>query len=101
MLSTSYHLLADQDHDIIIHEETGLRVHVFNLENEGFVPTVGELHLFGDDHGTWLAFETEEWTTETLAIFSNAVLWYAVVLDYPEMQIATVDPRPPLKLRLV
>ena len=101
MLSTSYYLLADQDHDIIIHDETGHRVHVFSLENKTFEPTKGELHFFGDDHGEWLAFETEGWTTETLAIFSNAIIWYAVFLDWPEMQITTRDPRPPSKLRKV
>lgn len=101
MKSTAYFLLADQERDIIVHDKTGLRVNVFSLEQEGFTPTLGELHIFGDDHGEWLAFETEGWTTETTSIFSNAVVWYAVNLDYPEMQITTEDPRPPSKLRII
>jgi hypothetical protein len=98
MLSTSYFLLEDQDRDIIVHGETGLRVNVFGLEVDQYEPTPGELHIFGDDHGEWLAFETEGLSREDLDVLSGAVQWYARYLDYPQMQIRADDPRPPVKL---
>ena len=58
-----------------------------------------ELHIFLDDHGEWLAFETEGWNGGDIQVFSGAVLWYAVYLDYPAMDITTEDPRPAFKLR--
>lgn len=99
MISTTYSLLEDQERDIIVHAETGLRVHVFGLEVDDYQSTPGELHVFGDDHGEWLAFETEGWNGEHLDLISQAVLWYARYLDYPQMQIQTEDPRPGIKLR--
>lgn len=94
MKKNNYFLLEDARRDVIVHGETGLRVNVFNRETEGFSPAPGEIHVVGDDHGLWLAFETEGWTMEGLEIVSSAVLWYARRLDYPQMQITTEDPRP-------
>jgi hypothetical protein len=99
MQTTNYFMLSDGERDVIVHAQTGLRVNVFSLENEGFHPTAGELHIFGDDHGEWLAFETEDYTVEALDIFKGAVVWYARYLDYPEMEISSEDPRPPFKLK--
>jgi len=35
------------------------QVKVFGLEVGDYHPTTEEIHIFGDDHGEWLAFETE------------------------------------------
>ena len=101
MQTNSYFLVDHQDRDIIVHGETGLRVNVFSLENEGFTATSGELHIFGDDHGEWLAFETEDYAIAALDIFKSAVVWYVRYLDYPQMEITTEDPRPMVKLKKV
>ena len=58
MHSTSYYLSDENDHHLIIHADTGLVVQTFSLEHEPFNPCPDEIHLFGDDHGEWLAFET-------------------------------------------
>ena len=55
MQSMNYFLLPDAQRDIIIHGPTGTRLNVYSLENEDFRPIKGELHIFGDDHGEWLA----------------------------------------------
>lgn len=94
MISTSYSILEDQEPDIIVHDDTGVRVHVFGLEVDNYHPTSGELYIFGEDHGEWLAFETEGWNVEDLEVIQQAVRWYVWYLDYPEMQITTEDPRP-------
>jgi len=99
MQTTNYFLLDDQERDVIVHGESGLRVHVFGLEADNYAPAPGELHIFGDDHGEWLAFETEGWSSESMQIITGAVIWYAHCLDYSEMNIQTNDPRPVFKLR--
>ena len=101
MISNTFSLLEDQEHDIIFHGATGLCVNVFGLEVDNYQPTKGELHIFVDHHGEWLAFETEGWNGEYLDIISQAVVWYARYLDYPEMNITTEDPRPEFILRKI
>lgn len=101
MFSTTFSLLEYQERDVIVHDETGLRINVFGLEVDDYHPTTGELHIFGDDYGEWLAFETENWNGEHLDIISQAVVWYARYLDYPEMTIVTEDPRPEFKLKVI
>jgi hypothetical protein len=101
MLSTSYFVIHESERDIIVHVASGIRVKVFGLEVDEYVPDQNEIHVFGDDHGEWLAFETEGWNGEGLDIISQAVVWYARYLDYPQMQIMTEDPRPVNKLRVV
>jgi hypothetical protein len=66
-----------------------------------YQPAKGELHIYGEDHGEWLAFETEHWDGDNLDLITQAVVWYARYLDYPEMTISTEDPRPGHKLRLI
>ena len=94
MQSTTYFLLERQKRDVIVHGETGLRVHVFGLEVDDYHPAPGELHVFGEAYGEWLAFETRGWSMENIDIITGAVVWYARYLDYAEMVITTEDPRP-------
>jgi hypothetical protein len=101
MHSMNYFLLPDTERHTIVHGPTGLRLQVYSLEQEGFLPTEGQLHVFGDDHGEWLAFETEGWNGGEIQVFSNAVLWYAAYLDYPFMEITTIDPRLEFRLRKI
>jgi hypothetical protein len=101
MQTETYFLLDDQDRDVIVHGQTGLRVNVFGLEVDQYQPTAGEIHIFGEAHGEWLAFETEGWTMEDLSVISGAVLWYARYLDYPEMCVSEEDPRPQVRLKKV
>jgi hypothetical protein len=93
MRSTTYFLLEDQERHVIVHGESGLRVNVYGLEVDDYQPAPGELRIFGEAHGEWLAFETRGWSPESLAVLSGAVVWYARYLDYPEMQIRESDPR--------
>ena len=94
MHSTTYFLTDENDHHVIVHAETGLRVQTFSLEQEPFTPDEGELHLFGDDHGEWLAFETMGWKGEDFFLLQGAMIWYARYLDHPDMLIIAADPRP-------
>jgi hypothetical protein len=97
MISNTYFLLEDQERDVIVHGETGIKVQVYGLEVDDYRPVSGELHIFGDDHGEWLAFETVGWNGGNLDIITQAVIWYARYLDYPQMNIQTEDPRPVMR----
>jgi len=101
MISYTFPLLEDQKRDIIIRGATGLCVNVFGLEVDDYQPTKGEIHIFGDDHGEWLAFETEGWNGENLDLITQAVVWYARYLEYLEMNIQTEAPRPAPRLRKI
>jgi len=101
MQSGTYFLLEGADRAVIVHGKTGLRVNVFSLETEGYSPNSDELHVFGNDHGEWLAFETDGWTIEAMDLVTGAVVWYTHYLDHPEMVIRTKDPRPQYKLRKI
>lgn len=94
MHSTTYYLTDENDHHIIVHADTGLRMQIFSLEHEPYIPDPKEIHLFGDDHGEWLAFETIGWKGEPIEILKGAIVWYARYLDYPEILIIDEDPRP-------
>lgn len=100
MHSITYYLSDENDHHVIVHEATDLRVQTFSLENEPFTPDAKEIHLFGDDHGEWLAFETMGWQGEDVSILRGAMVWYARYLDYADMLIIEDDPRPVNPLRL-
>jgi len=76
-------------------------VNVYGLEVDNFHPLSGGLHIFGEAHGEWLAFETQGWRLEHIDIITDAVVWYARYLDYPEMQITTEDPRPGISLKKI
>lgn len=101
MQNMNYFLIDDGDHDIIVHGPSGIRLYVYNLELHDFRPEPHELHVFGDDHGEWLAFETEGWRDGGFEIMGNAVMWYAMYLGYPAMEITTDDPRPGFRLKKV
>jgi hypothetical protein len=95
----NYFLLHELERDVIVHGETGLRVNVFGLEADQYQPIAGELHIFGEARGEWLAFETEGWSAEQLGVISGAALWYALYLEYPQMQISEIDPTSKFKLK--
>ena len=59
-----------------MHSETGLRVHVFGLEVEGYQLAAGEIHIFGEAHGEWLAIEDRGLDNgRSDYYFPRAVLW--------------------------
>jgi hypothetical protein len=93
-MESSNYFLLNRERNVIVHKATGLRINVFGLEVENYRPNPTELHVFGDDHGEWLAFETEGWSTEDRVILIDAVKWYSQFLDYPEINITEEDPRP-------
>jgi hypothetical protein len=92
--------LEDQERDVIVHGETGLRVNVVGLEAGQYEPTAGEIHISERRMGNGWPL-TEGWTMEELGIISGAVLWYGRYLNYPEMQVSEEDPRMQVKLKQV
>jgi hypothetical protein len=93
MLSLTYFLLPGQTGDVIVHGETGLKINVFKIEREQFVPLIDELHVFGRNTREWIAFETAGWDDKKLDIMSGAILWYTEYKDCKDMQLTFTDPR--------
>ncbi|MHB8208727.1 hypothetical protein [Mucilaginibacter sp.] len=93
MLSLTYFLLPGQTGDVIVHGKTGFRVNVFRIEKEKFTPLSCELHIFGQNLGEWLAFETEGWNDKKLDIMSAAILWCAKYKNCKDLQLTFTDPR--------
>jgi hypothetical protein len=99
MVSLTFSLVEDQERDTIVHCDAGLQVSVFNLDIEPFYPSGNQHHVFGDDHGEWIAFETNGWNGQTTHLLMQAAAWYARYLDFPEMVVTIEDPRPAFTLR--
>jgi hypothetical protein len=93
MLSLTYFLLAGQTRDVIVHGETGFKVNVFRIEKENFAPLANELHVFGQNMGEWLAFETAGWNDKKLDLISAAIHWYTEYKNCKDMQLTFIDPR--------
>jgi hypothetical protein len=92
MRLVTYYLLPVEDGNVIIHYDTGLKINVFNLKNEDFKPNPLELHVYGVNNSDWLAFETEGWTTESLRIIGQAVLWYTLEMNLSEIRLTVMHP---------
>lgn len=100
MLAPTFFIDETGDRPVICNRYTPMRLEVFNLEDQTFTAPAGKLVFFGDDHGTSIAIVAMYERTRIKEI-TEALKWYAVYLDYPEMHITTEDPRPPVTLRVV
>jgi hypothetical protein len=90
-----YLLVTDPNNpcrDIIRSRDTGLRIRIYCLDKETFMPNPNEIQLYGDDHGLPRAFETEGITAADALDVASAIQWYAEYLDYPEMEISAEVP---------
>jgi hypothetical protein len=83
----------DPCRDVIRSRDTPLKIHVYCLDKEEFHPNPDEIQLFGDNHGSPLAFETVGITAEDALDVASAIQWYANYLKYPEMEVLPEDPR--------
>ena len=90
-------LLATDPHDAcrdVIHSrDTELKVKVFCLDHEKFVPNVNEIQLYGYANNKLYAFETINITPEDALDVVSAIQWYANYIDCPGMEILPEDPR--------
>lgn len=95
MESNIYLLVTDPNNacrDVIRSRDTALRIKVYCLDKEPFTPDLDEIQLYGDYHGSRLAFETDRITAEDAVDMAAAIQWYAKYLGCPEMEILAEEP---------
>ena len=100
MRSTSFELIKINDRNTIIMPGTDLQISIYDLDTEEFKPDFQNLQLYGDYHGTPIAFEF----TLTDGQWENipaALRWFARYVNYQTMEIIGDDPRRSLNLRVI
>ena len=80
--------------DVIHSRDTRLKVRVYCLDEEKFMPDDNEVQLYGYANSKLLAFETIDIAAEDAIDLVGAIKWYASYIQYPNMEILPEDPRP-------
>lgn len=77
----------------VIHSRnSGLRVQVFYLDREKFVPDSNEIQLYGDNGKERFAFETIGIEPEGALDVVDAIRWYAAYINCPDLEIMPEKP---------
>ena len=84
--------LMPHQRDVICDKEGELKIQVFNLREELFHSQESEVHLFGDNFGDILAFETINYHNQSEHLIRDAIMWYAQYLGNPQMEIFKDNP---------
>ncbi|MDR3697821.1 hypothetical protein [Mucilaginibacter sp.] len=79
--------------DVIHSRDTHLKIRVFCLDTEQFVPDSNEIQLYGYAGRKLYAFETINIIAEDALDVVSAIRWYAEYIDFPQMEILPDDPR--------
>jgi hypothetical protein len=79
--------------DVIHSRDTSLKIRVFCLDNEQFIPDDNEIQLFGFADSKLFAFETINVLAEDALDVVGAIKWYADYINCPHMEILPEDPR--------
>jgi hypothetical protein len=91
MENERYVLIPNTDNscaEIIQSNITNIKIKVYPLQQYQFIPNPNEIHLYGENRGLPLAFETMGLSVKNGLDILMAVKWYArQQLNYPEMQI--------------
>jgi len=83
----------DPCRDVIHSRDTTLKVKVYCVSNENFIPDPNEIQLFGYADKKLYAFETINITPDDALDVISAIQWYADYIDFPDMEILPDDPR--------
>jgi len=79
--------------DVIHSRDTNLKIRVHCLGEGYFDLNDGEIQLYGYAGKQLYAFETIDIKAEDALDVLNAIKWYAMYINYPEMEILPDDPR--------
>ncbi len=83
----------DPCRDVIHSRDTALKVKVYCVTEEDYVPDENEIQLFAYAKKKLYAFETINITPDDALDVVSAIRWYAEYIDYPDMEILPEDPR--------
>ena len=79
--------------DVIHSRDTNLKIRVYCLDDDRFVPDNGEIQLYGYAGKKLYAFETINIHAEDAIDVLSAIRWYAEYIDFPAMEVLPDDPR--------
>ncbi len=79
--------------DVIRERDGNLRILVYCLNKETFIPQSEELQFYGENIGTVLAFETSGYDGGDPLLIIEAIRWYADYINNPRMEILVENPR--------
>jgi len=79
--------------DVIHSRDTHLKIRVFCVDVEQFVPDNNEIQLYGYAGRKLYAFETINIIADDALDVISAIQWYAGYIDCPDMEILPDDPR--------
>jgi hypothetical protein len=99
-MSAAFYLVHRNTQTFITCPALGLRIDVYNLEKELFMPTAGRLDFYGVTPVACYAFETEIPKLPNLDSITAALQWYAAYVQYPDMEFSLLDPRKNLQLKV-
>jgi hypothetical protein len=80
-------------HDVIHSRDTHLKIRVYCLDYDKFVPDNSEIQLYGYAAEKLYAFETINIKAEDAIDVLSAIKWYAEYIDFPAMEVLPDDPR--------
>jgi hypothetical protein len=78
---------------VIYSRDTDLKVRVYNLNAESFIPDTDEIQLYAYCDSSLLAFETINVTPDDAFDVISAIKWYCNYVDRPDAEILPDDPR--------
>ncbi len=96
MASDTFYLDFDATNYAVIRQQhSDLAITIFNLATDGFENRTDKLQLFAELHGVTVAFQCDpvDHHFET-DVITAALQWYAGYVNYPQMSVGVIDPRP-------
>ena len=93
-MAHSYTIIKQKQHRIIHNTVTGLKVHIFNLDNERYSAAPHQVRLFATTDTAKYAFETINFNPDDAAGLGMAMAWFAQHFNQPNMVVTPIDPRP-------
>ncbi|WP_345955719.1 hypothetical protein [Mucilaginibacter sp. PAMB04168] len=85
----------------LLHRKSGLRINIFPLIRSDFRANPDEVQFYGKLFSWWVAFETEGYNNQPVALIQKGIRWYAGIKMCPDIALTTVDPRHNARLQMV
>lgn len=76
----------------LYHRKSDLRINIYPLIQYSFVPKTNELQFYGRLFSWWIAFETDNYKSQPMALIKKGLRFYAECKLFPQMEILTELP---------
>lgn len=100
MWSTTFELVNIDGRNTIVMATTDLKISIYDLDTEDFFPDEDKLQLYGEYHGSPIAFEfsllEHQWEE-----IPAALRWFARYVNHQGMELTTENPKREKQLKLL